>query len=188
VEKIAPAPIGDVSRGAEYTVFSVLIERETRSKDSAWRFIKKARFSALICFEDVFPELSREFVKKGARFLANITNDAWYKDTPAAYQHAQSSVFRAVENRVNVVRAANTGLSCFIDQKGRIVRSVEKDGANLSVAGFASHDIVLTNTRTFYTVYGDVIVYASFVLLLTTIFGYDIVGARKKEVGRWSRK
>lgn len=188
VEKIAPAPIGDVSRGKEYTVFSVPIERETRSDYASWRLIKRAKFSALICFEDVFPELSREFVRHGARFLVNITNDAWYKETPAAYQHAQSSVFRAVENRTNVVRAANTGFSCFIDQKGRVVKSVEKDGANLSVDGFASHDIVLANTRTFYTVYGDTIVYASWVLLLTTIFGYDIVGARTKGGDRWPRK
>jgi apolipoprotein N-acyltransferase len=188
VEKIAPAPIGDVTKGDDYKIFSILIEKETRSPDTTWRLVKKAKFSVLICFEDVFPELSREFVKRGASFLVNITNDAWYKDTPAAHQHAQSSVLRAVENRVNVVRAANTGFSCFIDQKGRVTNAVAKDGKSLFADGFATQAITLTNARTFYTAYGDLVVYASLGLLLTTLFGYDIVSAKLQGGIRWFKR
>jgi apolipoprotein N-acyltransferase len=125
-----------------------------------WKLSKKVKFSCLICFEDIFPELAREFVKKNADFLVNITNDAWFKDSSAPYQHAQSSVFRAVENRVNVIRAANTGLSCFIDQKGEVAAAVESGGKKIFVDGFSVHDIVLTKTRTFYTIYGDVFAFA----------------------------
>ena len=94
------------------------------------------KFSVLICFEDIFPELSRQFVKNGAQFLIVITNDAWYGKSGAAYQHAACSVFRAIENRVPVVRCANTGYSCFIDSKGRIYDSVEEKNTHLFVTGY----------------------------------------------------
>ena len=171
VEKFAPMPIGDFSRGTAYTVFKFFIERDSRSKDANWHMLKKVRFSCLICFEDIFPELASEFVRKDALFLVNITNDAWFGNTSAPYQHAQSSVFRAVENRVNVVRAANTGLSCFIDQKGMITAKVCRAGKDLFVDGVAAHDIVLTKTRTFYTVYGDIFAYCCMVIALAYVVG-----------------
>jgi apolipoprotein N-acyltransferase len=74
----------------------------------------------MICFEDVFPNLVRKFVRNGAHLLINLTNDAWFDGTAASVQHLSHSVLRAVENRVPVVRAANTGVSCFIDRSGRI--------------------------------------------------------------------
>ncbi|MDO8489682.1 MAG: apolipoprotein N-acyltransferase, partial [Candidatus Omnitrophota bacterium] len=83
------ALIGDIQPGREYTIFR-----------------QPANFGVLICFEDLFPELSREFIKRGARFLVNITNDAWYKEGSAPYQHFAASVFRSVENRVYLARAA----------------------------------------------------------------------------------
>lgn len=172
VEKIAPIPIGDCSKGKEYKVFSFFIERSTKEKDYNWKLIKKVRFSCLICFEDIFPDISRRFVREGAGFLVNITNDAWYKMSSAPYQHVQDSIFRAVENRVNVVRAANTGVSCFIDQKGRIVKEVESGNKTLFVDGFAVHDIILTRTRTFYTVYGDIFAYLCVILTLIYIVGH----------------
>lgn len=155
VQNFAPSPIGDFTSGKNFTVFKFFIERSTRENNINWRLIKKAKFSALICFEDIFPGLTRKFVKGGAHFMINMTNDAWFGDTSAAYQHAQNSVFRAVENRVSFVRSANTGLSCFIDQKGRIVDAVEHGKRNLFVDGFKAHEIVLTRTKTFYNVYGD---------------------------------
>lgn len=92
-------------------------------------------FGVLICFEDIFPSLARQFVKNGAQFLVVITNDAWYGRSSAPYQHAACSVFRAIENRVPVVRCANTGYSCFIDSRGRIYDSVEKNGEHLFITG-----------------------------------------------------
>jgi len=177
VEKIAPAPIGDVMKGREYTVFSFFVERVTKAKDASWKFMKKVKFSALVCFEDIFPSISRRFVQDGALFLVNITNDAWYKKTSAAYQHAQNSVFRAVENRVNVVRATNTGYSCFIDQKGAILADVSDDsGERLFISGFKSFDIVLTKTNTFYTQYGDIFAY---LCLIASILYFAVF--RRKE-------
>ncbi len=166
VENFAPSPIGDFSAGSYYTVFDLLIKRSGRDKDRAWHMIKKARFSALICFEDIFPDLARKFVGEGANFLVNITNDAWFGKTCAGFQHAQSSIFRAVENRVNVIRAANTGVSCFINQQGRITGKVESGNNAIFVDGFKIGEIILTKTRTFYTVYGDVFAYLCLILTL----------------------
>ncbi len=159
VEKFAHNPIGDFSSGGEYTVFSFFIRREIGDADSRQTLMKKVKFSCLICFEDIFPELSRRLVAGGASLLVNVTNDAWFMKSAAPYQHAQCSVFRAVENRVGVVRSANTGLSCFIDQKGRIVDRVGASGDDIFVEGYRSREIVLNRASTFYNRYGDVFSY-----------------------------
>jgi apolipoprotein N-acyltransferase len=77
-------------------------------------------FGAAICYEIIFPELSRASVERGAQFLVTITNDAWFGRSSAPYQHFAHAVFRAVETRRPVVRAANTGISGFVDAYGRI--------------------------------------------------------------------
>lgn len=133
-------PIGDFNRGSEFTVFK----------------LKAHKFSGLICFEDIFPGLARKFVKNGANFLVNITNDAWFGRTSAAYQHAQGSIFRAVENRVPVVRAANTGLSCIISHTGEVLARVGSGDGELFVDGFVVETITPISARTFYTRFGDV--------------------------------
>ncbi len=119
---------GDFTSGKEHTVFTTPSSLRLRSGQAqlpstslrAGPAPSQVGFSVLICFEDLFPDLVRQFVKKGARLLINISNDAWFGESGAAFQHAQASVFRAVENRVPVVRATNTGFSCFIDSRGRI--------------------------------------------------------------------
>ena len=77
-------------------------------------------FSCLICFESIFPVLSRGDVRQGARWLINITNDEWFGNSAALYQHAAMAVFRAVENHVPLARCANTGLTMLVDAHGRV--------------------------------------------------------------------
>lgn len=77
-------------------------------------------FACLICFESIFPDLARESVRRGARWLVNVTNDEWFGNSAALEQHAAMAVFRAVENRVPIARCANTGLSWIIDGRGRV--------------------------------------------------------------------
>ncbi|MBI3326717.1 MAG: apolipoprotein N-acyltransferase, partial [Nitrospinae bacterium] len=101
--------IGDFRSGEGYTVMA----------------IPQGRFSVLICFEMIFPELVRQFVRHGAQFLVNITNDAWFGRSPASYQHLSMVVFRAIETRLPVVRAANTGISAVIDPTGRLVQQTD---------------------------------------------------------------
>jgi apolipoprotein N-acyltransferase len=78
------------------------------------------KIGVLVCFEGIFPEIARSYVQAGAGILVNITNDAWFGKSSAPYQHLSMTVFRAVENRVPLVRAANTGISAVIDSKGHI--------------------------------------------------------------------
>ena len=123
--------LGEFKPGKEFKIFKIRPEGAG----------SEARFGALICFEDIFPELARAFVREGAEFLIVITNDAWYGKSGAPYQHASSSVFRAIETRVPVVRCANTGYSCFIDSRGRIYDSVEVDNEHLFVTGYKTSEI-----------------------------------------------
>lgn len=78
------------------------------------------RIGVLICFEGIFPEIARAYLQGGSGLLVNITNDAWFGNSSAPYQHLSMIVFRAVENRVPLVRAANTGISAVIDSKGHV--------------------------------------------------------------------
>ncbi len=157
-------PIGDVNRGKEYTIFSANLAGGPSHS-------LRLKFSVLICFEDVFPELSRQFVKYGAQFLVNITNDAWYKETFASYQHLQASVFRAVENRVNVLRSANTGVSCFISPEGRIISLVaDASGKEIFVDGYKTEEITIAKqTLSLYTRFGDWVVWVCLIFVLGSI-------------------
>ncbi len=78
------------------------------------------RAAALICFESIFPEIPRRARREGATLLVNLTNDEWFGDSGALYQHAAMSVFRAVETRLPLARCANTGLSFLVDPSGRV--------------------------------------------------------------------
>jgi len=106
-------------------------------------------YAVLICFESAFPELVRNFVRKGARFLVNITNDGWYGFTPGPYQHARMCVMRAIENRVPIIRSANSGISMFVDRAGRI-----KNASDLFSTGLLTEPVALREKITFFTRHG----------------------------------
>ncbi len=82
---------------------------------------KHLSMGVLICFEAIFPDLARAHAMAGANLLVNLTNDAWFGSTSAPYQHLSMTVFRAVENRLPLIRAANTGFSAFIRPQGEII-------------------------------------------------------------------
>lgn len=109
------------------------------------------RLSVLICFEDVFPYLARRDVRRGARLLVNQTNDAWFDGSAASRQHMANAVLRTVENRVPMVRAANTGVTCFIDRFGRISKRLpcQRYGYSIDEVSASAADMPLTRyTRT----------------------------------------
>lgn len=164
-------PIGNFGRGDKYTLMPLETKRTFIFDDNT--ISKRTNFyriGVMICFEDVFPYVAREFVLRGASFLVNITNDAWFGRSAASEQHLQSSVFRAVENRVPVVRAANTGISCFIDPVGRTTSRLTSGGEDIFIEGYLTNDVSLYPTRSFYTIYGDVFVYfCAFMLVILFI-------------------
>lgn len=83
------------------------------------------RIGVLVCYEAIFPELARDYVRKGSDLLVNITNDAWYGRSSAPYQHLAMVRFRAIENRIWIARAANTGISAFIAPSGTVHQATE---------------------------------------------------------------
>ncbi len=83
--------------------------------------VNGGEIGVLVCFEGIFPDLARDYVRKGSGLLVNITNDAWFGKSSAPFQHLAMTRFRAVENRRWVARAANTGISALIAPDGRIV-------------------------------------------------------------------
>ena len=116
---------------------------------------ENSNLSALICYEMIFPGLVRKFFKQGkSDLIVNITNDAWFGTTNGPYQHFSMSVLRAVENRKPVVRAANSGISGFIDSNGRITGRL-----GLAKRGIISQKITTDRTRTFYSRFGDLFAY-----------------------------
>lgn len=116
--------------------------------------LPQGKFGVLICFEIIFPDLCRRFVKEGADFLVTITNDAWFGRTSAPRQHLTIATFRAVENRVFIARAANTGISALIDPVGRIFKQ-----GGIFTEEAMNGTIGLSKEKTFYTLYGDVFVW-----------------------------
>lgn len=124
------------------------------------------RFGVLICFESAFENLSRRYRLNGADFLVNITNDAWFGRSSTPYQHASHLVMRAIENRIGIARAANTGISEFVDPLGRTyARTV------LEVKTHVSGEVKTTDVRTAYTWLGDWVGGAA-VLMTLTLVGY----------------
>jgi apolipoprotein N-acyltransferase len=126
---------------------------------------------ALVCFEGIFPEISRAYVMAGSRLLVNISNDAWYKRSSAPYQHLSMTTFRAIENRVPLVRATNTGITAIIDSRGHI-----RNSTSIFTEGVLTGEVRIGTESTIYTRYGDL--FAGLSLIATSIIA--IAALRRK--------
>ncbi len=136
---------GDFTPGGEITPFSM----------------GDRKIGILICYEGIFPEISREYCLKGANLLVNITNDAWYGNTSAPYQHLTMAAFRAIENRRYLIRAANTGISAIVDPTGKIVYRTD-----LFKRTALCGPVKFTRQNTFYSKYGNLFACSCIVFLL----------------------
>ena len=135
--------------------FTPVTDSFERGHDTTLFNVRGFTFGAVICFEDTLPDLYRRFVKRGADFMVNLTNDAWFKDSPAAEIHLANAVFRAVENRRRLVRCSNHGVTCLIDSAG----FVRHQAAPFTPATLAFTLLVPRELpQTFYTQQGDVFV------------------------------
>jgi len=145
---------GDFSAGTEYEIMEV----------------DGLAFGVAICFESIFPELTRQFARRGARFIVNVTNDEWFGPSLGPHQHAQMAVLRTVECRVGMVRCANTGISMVIDPYGRIVGKT-----GLFERTTLTADIPLGTGSTPYVRIGDLL--ASAMLLASVVIA--VAGRRR---------
>jgi len=112
--------------------------------------------STAICYEVIFPNLIRQFVSEGSELLTTITNDAWYGRSSAAYQHWEQSSMRAIEQGRYLARAANTGISGFVDPYGRVVEKTD-----LFHEAVVLGDLRFITERTIYSRLGDLVAWLS---------------------------
>ena len=141
--------IGDFTPGKEYTIMET----------------PYGSLSTPICYEIIFPGLVRKFTFRGADIIITVTNDAWFGRSSAPYQHFSKAVFRAIENRVPIARAANTGISGFIDAKGRI-----KNKSDLFVEAVLTENLeVGAFKKSFYSKYGDLFSFLCIIISIIVI-------------------
>jgi apolipoprotein N-acyltransferase len=129
-------PIGGIARGAG----SVTLD-----------LTGGVQVAPLICYEDIMPELARRFVnERGANLLVNFTNDAWFGNTIAPWQHARLSQWRAIETRRNLVRVTNTGATTIVSPKGEML-----DALPVFSSGVLAAKVEIMEGETLYVKYGD---------------------------------
>jgi apolipoprotein N-acyltransferase len=128
------------------------------------------KFATPICFEDTFGYLSREFVRRGAEVIVNLTNDGWSYSVPAQMQHMAMAVFRATENQRSVIRSTNSGMTTVIDPNGRMQGILEP-----FTEGYMVREVpVYTAGTTLYTRWGDWAAWSALVLSVLAL-GWGII-------------
>lgn len=164
---------GDFKKGKEYTVF-ILTDNDVH-------------VAPLICFEDTIGELTRQFVlpnetTPGANLLVDVTNDGWFKRSAGSHQHLANAIFRCVETRRPMVRAANTGVTCFVNQFGRVTQVLRDDTGSTFTEGVLAGEIKVPTEQelTFYVRHGDL--FAKLCAAITLVSIFVLFGMR-----RWKR-
>src|SRR5689334_7660631 len=155
--------IGDFQAGLGPTILSFQLKESDGGGPA-----RRVQFGVVICYEVIFPDLVRRMATGGAEFLVTITNDAWFGDSSAPFQHFSMVVFRSVENHLAFARAANTGISGFIDPFGRIIAA-----SPLFTQTALQAEIPVRQTKTFYSRHGDVFAYGCMLIsLLFCLYGF----------------
>ena len=138
----------DFAFGNEFTVFKLTDD--------------KAKVAPLICFEDTIGDLTRQFVLAGANLLVNVTNDGWFLRSAGSRQHVANAVFRCIETRLPMVRAANTGVTCFINEFGAVTQTLlDENGSPFTEGTLTGQVAIAANPEpTFYARHGELFEYA----------------------------
>ncbi len=149
---------GDLTAGTKHTVFNLT------NAD--------VHVAPLICFEDTVGDLVRRFVLNGANLLVDVTNDGWFLHSFGSRQHVANAIFRCVENRRPMVRAANTGVTCFVNEFGRVTQLLQDDTGNTFTEGVltGSVDVPQDGRLTFYAQHGELFAKLCVAVTLVTIF------------------
>src|SRR5438874_3177663 len=164
---------GDFKEGSEHTVFTLT------NND--------VHVAPLICFEDTIGELTRQFVlpnetSPGANLLVDVTNDGWFQRSAGSHQHLANAIFRCVETRRPMIRAANTGVTCFINQFGRVTQILRDDTGSTFIEGVLAGEIKVPTEQelTFYVRHGEL--FAKACAAITVVSLLVLFGVR-----RWKR-
>jgi apolipoprotein N-acyltransferase len=165
LRNIMTRDMGDAGSGVEFKVFEAMLKEDPGGRGllpTPYSQLPSVRFCTPICFEGIFPELTRQFAVRGAELIVNVTNDGWFRKTPGPYQHCELMLMRATENGLPFVRSANNGISLVADPYGRVLKRTP-----LFVSTSLVQDVPRPLSPTFYRRFGDQFAYAS--LLITAI-------------------
>lgn len=162
LSKLIPYDFGGISAGTEPTILK----------------IGDHKSGAVICYESIYPYITRESVKAGAEFFLMSSNDSWFGDTAALNQHLSHAVMRCIETGRDMARAGNTGISAVITSEGKIKDTIENDTADYIVS-----DLCVSKETTLYTVLSDIIVIPCAGILLYGLFLVikNIISERKNK-------
>lgn len=158
-------------------------ENETKLAGSETGAPARIKIAPLICFEDTFPHLVREYVDDDTDFLVNLTNNGWFGESASQWQHAASAALRAVENGVPLLRCCNNGVTCWIDARGQVRQIFRDHGGSEYGAGFVTWKIPIRapgekRTPTFYSEHGDWFGWSC--VALTTLLVLPRIAGRKR--------
>lgn len=126
---------------------------------------KKTNIGVIICYEDLFEENSMKLTQMGSEILINLTNDKWYGDSLAPYQHLMLAIPRSIENKRFLIRSTYNGLSAIISPTGKILNKVETN-----VSGYLLDEVVLRKDKSFYTMN-----YANIKMIYYLIFAWLVL-------------
>ncbi|MBU0580799.1 MAG: apolipoprotein N-acyltransferase, partial [Candidatus Margulisbacteria bacterium] len=155
--------------GTNYFQDDYSVPKVAQSFSTPW-----GKFACGICFESTLPQLIRMQVIQGGQLITIITNDAWFKQTAAMEEHLAMSLMRAVENRRYLIQVANTGYTFIVNPAGQIMYQT-----NLEKQEWLIADVFLKNKKSFYTKYGDVLVYLSLFFIIA--LGYQWIIYKRQE-------
>jgi apolipoprotein N-acyltransferase len=162
---------GDFKQGKDHTVF------ELTNSD--------VKVAPLICFEDTIGDLTRRFVlpsenNPGANLLVDITNDGWFLHSAGSHQHLANAIFRCVETRRPMVRAANTGVTCFVNEFGRVTQKLQDETGSTFTEGVLTGEVKVPTEHelTFYTRHGEL--FAKICVAVTAIATLAVFALRRK--------
>jgi apolipoprotein N-acyltransferase len=134
----------------------------------------KVAIAPVICYESVYSDYVTDYIKNGANLIAIITNDGWWENTPGHKQHLAYAKLRAIETRKEIVRCANTGISCFITSLGEIEQATK-----YWEKAIISKQVSTTDTQTLFVKFGDVISYLSSIIAILLVIWSQILRFKK---------
>ena len=170
-DKIHLVPFGEYIPYAQLFFFVDKISTEAGNFKPGKRvvvapFDNYGTVGSFICYEAVVPDLVRMFARDGSQLLVNVTNDAWFGDSPAPFQHLAMSRMRAIENRRYLLRAANNGISAIIDPDGQVVKTIPRNQRTFLEGHFA-----FETEMTAYAKYGDVFAWSCLFVSAAALIG-----------------
>jgi apolipoprotein N-acyltransferase len=176
-DKIHLVPFGEYVPMQEYLFFAKKLTREVgdfaRGTERKVFDIGGTRVGVFICYESIFPDEVRQFTANGAQVLVNISNDGWYGNTGAPFQHLQMARMRAIENHRWLLVATNNGVTASIDPYGRIVKKLPRNVRSAMMAPFSPQI-----ETTFYVRNGDVFAWFCVLISVLGIFVRTRIRAR----------